>query len=179
MSFPSLKSVFTLSNRDLNPGWLDKESKHVHHVATLCWLTQIITNCHELGLHILKYKLQNYKLPIQKWRLLLLPHFAPQMALLGFFIERWVFHTISTTDHLIPPPVFKLTSESCCTSLRDLHSGRSTDWATAAAAQNWRLNIFFFFSSGIDDMFVIMQAWNNSENQVKADGKQETRDLQG
>ena len=31
MSFPSLKSVFTLSNRDLNPGWLDKESKHVHH----------------------------------------------------------------------------------------------------------------------------------------------------
>ena len=79
------------------------------------------------------------------------------------------FHTISMTCHLIPPPGFELMSKSC-TSLRDHNSGRSTDWATAAAAQNWRLNIFLFFSSGIDDMFVIMQAFDNLNPSEKKSG---------
>ena len=45
--------------------------------------------------------------------------FAPQMALLGFLLEGWVFHTISMTYHLMPQLDLNLCQS--CTSLRDLN----------------------------------------------------------
>ena len=36
-----------------------------------------------------------------------------------------------------------------------------------------------FVLSGIDDMFVIMQSWNNSEAHAKLNNKTDTRDLPG
>ena len=66
-----------------------------------------------------------------------LPWFAPQMALLGFFIDT-SFHTISMCYHLMPRPGFKLRSESF-NSLRDFNLGHSTVRTTAAWAMGFIL----------------------------------------
>ena len=84
--------------------------------------------------------------------------FAPLMALLGFFIQRWVFHTqFSITYHLMPCPGFELTSENW-TSSRDLNSGRSTNWATAAAEMYEQVNERSY------DRYVNEQSWNENRS---------------
>ena len=83
----------------------------------------------------------------------------------------------------MPQPGFELVSESC-NSLRDLNSGRSTDWATAAAARvNVLIKPTFRDVTVADDGVETLQAerhvrWDVGDDADVTDvGDQATHDL--